>query len=87
MKNQECKTRPKIVIVNSNELVFFSDSARINKCSGSCNNINDPYAKICIVNVIKDADIKVFNLILRTNGTSHIKFPENYESKCRFKCL
>ena len=73
--------------VNSNEAVFFSYNVKINKCSGSCNNINDLYAKICILNVVKDASIKVFDLILRTNGTRHIKLHKNYKCKCRFKCL
>ena len=38
----------------------------MNKCSGSCSNINDPHAKLCVPNVIKDANVKVFNLISRT---------------------
>ena len=38
----------------------------MNKCSGSYSNINDPYAKLCVPNVIKDANVKVFNLISRT---------------------
>ena len=87
MNNQKCKTRPKIVNVNSTEPVIFSYIVKINKCSGSCNNINDPYTKICIPNVGKDANIKVYNLILRTNEKRHIKCHENYKCKCRFKCL
>ena len=53
MKNQECKVRPQIVTVNTNEPVFFPFSIKTSKCSGSCNNINDPYAKMCIPDVIK----------------------------------
>ena len=49
MKNQECKVRPEIINVNSNEPVFYPFSIKTNKCSGSCNNINDPYAKICVL--------------------------------------
>ena len=45
ISNQECKVRPKIVNVNSNEPLFYSFSIKISKCSGSCNNINDTYAK------------------------------------------
>ena len=44
MNNKECKARPKIVNVNSKEPVFFPLSVRTSKCSGSYNNINDPYA-------------------------------------------
>ena len=46
MNNQECKVRPKIVDINSNNPMFYPFSIKINKCSGNCNNINDPYAKI-----------------------------------------
>ena len=43
--NKECKIRPEIINVNSNEPSFCPYSVEINKCSGSCNNINDPYEK------------------------------------------
>ena len=45
IKNQECKARPKIVDINSNNPIFYPFSIKINKFSGNCNNINNPYAK------------------------------------------
>ena len=53
MKNQECKARPQVVNVNGDEPVFFLFSIKTSKCSVSCNNINHPYAKICVSNVVK----------------------------------
>ena len=47
MKNQECKVRPEIINVNSDHLIFYPFSIKINKCGGNCNNINNPYAKFC----------------------------------------
>ena len=35
-------SRPEIINANSNEPVFYSFSIKTSKCSGSCNNINDP---------------------------------------------
>ena len=58
MANEECKVKPEIVNVNSNELVFYPFSIKTSKCSGSCNNINDPYAKIYVHDVIKDLNVK-----------------------------
>ena len=84
MKNQECKVRPEIINVNSNEPVFYPFSIKTSKCSGSCNNINDPYAKICVPDVVKDLNIKVFNLMSRTNETRHIKWHKTCKCKCRF---
>ena len=62
MNNQEYKLRPEIVNVNSDEPVFCPFSIKTSKCSGSCNNINDPYAKMCAPDVIKNINIKVFNV-------------------------
>ena len=53
MNNQECKVRPQIVNVNSDESVFYPFSIKTSKCNGSCNNINNPCAKICVPNVVK----------------------------------
>ena len=39
MNNQECKVRPKIVDINSNNPMFYPFSIKVNKCSGNCNNI------------------------------------------------
>ena len=71
MNNQECKVRPQIVNLNRDEPVFFPFSIKTSKCSGSCNNINDPYAKLCVPDVVKNLNVKVFNLMSRTNETRH----------------
>ena len=72
IKNDQ-KVRPEKININSNEPSFYPYSININKCSGSCNNINDPYAKNLIV----------FDLISRTNETRYIKLHETCKSKCR----
>ena len=43
MNNQECKVRPEIADIDSNNPMFYPFSIKINKCSGNCNNINNPY--------------------------------------------
>ena len=73
VKNPECKTRPQIININSNNPIFYPFSIKINKCSGNCNNINNPYAKICVPDIIKNLNVKVFNLMSRTNETRFIK--------------
>ena len=85
MKNQECKLRPEIIKVNKvnrSEPVLYPFSIKTSKCRCSCNNINDPYTKICAPDVIKDLNVKVFNLS-RTNETRHIKWHETCTCKCR----
>ena len=83
MNNQECKVRPEIVNVNSNEPIFYPFSIKTSKYSGSCNNINDPYTKLCVPDVVKNLNIKVFNRISRTNETRHTEWHETCECKCR----
>ena len=73
MNNQVCKVRPEIVNVNSNEPAFCPVSIKTSKCSGSCNNVNDPYAKLYVPDVVKNIDIRLFNLMSRTNETRHMR--------------
>ena len=40
---------------------------------GSCNNINNPYVKIYVPDIVKNLNVKVFNLMSRTNETRFIK--------------
>ena len=63
MKNQESKVRPEIVNINSNDPIFYPFSIKINKCSGNCNNVSDPYATICMSDTVKNLNVTVFNLL------------------------
>ena len=83
MKNQKCKVRPKTVDTNSNNPMFYPFNVKINKCSGNCNNINDPYAKICVPDTVKKLNVKILNLMSRTNETRFIKWHETYKCICR----
>ena len=83
MNNQECKVRPEIVDVSSNNPIFYPFSVKINKCSGNCNSVNDPYARVCVSDVIKNLNVKVFNLMSRTNETKSIKLQETCKCICR----
>ena len=47
MNNQERRIRPETINVNNSETSFYLYSIKVNKCNGSCNNINDTYAKLC----------------------------------------
>ena len=50
MKDQECKVRE--VIIN-NDYMLYPFSIKVNRCNGNCNNISNPYSKVCVPNVIK----------------------------------
>ena len=84
MNNQECKTRPQVVNVNGDEPVFFPFSIETRKYSGSCNNINYSYAKLCARDVVKNLNVRVFNLMSRTNETRRTEQHETCKCECRF---
>ena len=81
MSNQICKARPEIINVSSNNPIFYPFGVKTSKCSGNCNNINDPYAKICVPDVVKDLNVKVFK-VLQTNKTKNIKWNETCKCEC-----
>ena len=80
IKNHECKARTKIIDVNSNEPVFYPFIIKVNKCGGSFNGINDPYAKLCAPDIIKSINV---SLISRISETRHIIWHENFKCICR----
>ena len=83
MKNRECKVRSEIINTNSNNPMFYPFNIKINKCSGNCNNINDLYARTCVPDVIKNLNVKVFNLMSTTNETRNIKWHKSCKCICR----
>ena len=64
-------------------LYLYSFSITINKISVKCNNINDPYARICVPDVVKNLNVKVFNLMSRNNETRHTKWHKTCKCICR----
>ena len=85
MSNQECKVRLTLVNVNGDDSEFFPFSVKASKCSGSCNNINNPLAKLCVPDVVKNLNVKVFNLVSGTNETRCLEWHETCKCKCRFE--
>ena len=75
--------RPKIADINSNNPMFYPSGIKINKCSGSCNNINNPCANICVPDTVKDLNDRVFNLMSRTTEKRHIKWHGTCKCICR----
>ena len=64
--------------------MFFPFSIKTCKCSGSCNNIDYPYAKICVPDVVNKLNVKVFNVMSKINKTRFIEWHETCKSECKF---
>ena len=81
MNDQECKVRPQIVNVNGDDHVIFPFTIKTSKFSGSCNNINNPCAKCCVPDIVKNLNVTVFNLVLGTNETRRKEWNETCKCK------
>ena len=46
--------------------------------------MNYPYAKICVPDIVKKLNVKVFNLMSRTNETRFIEWHETCKWECKF---
>ena len=77
--------RPKIFNVNEGvgEALFYPYNVLVNKCSGSCNTLDDPTAKICVPNIIKNVNMKVYNFLMRLNETRNVLWHESCKCVCR----
>ena len=65
--------------------MFFPFSIKTSKCGVSCNNINYPYANVCVPDVATNFNVKVFNLMSRTNETRYIEWHETCKCECKFR--
>ena len=83
--NRECMPRPKILNVNEGigEALFYPYNVLVNKCSGSCDTLDNPMSKICVPKIIKKVNMKVYNFLMRLNETRNVLWHESY--KCVYK--
>ena len=72
--NQKCMPRPKILGVNEGvgEALFYPYNAQVNKCSGSCNTLDNSMAKLFAPGIVKRVNMQVYNFLMRLNETRNI---------------
>ena len=83
--NQKCMPRPKILDVNEGvgEALFYPYNVLVNKCSGSCDTINNPMAKLFVPNVIKRVNMQVYNFLMMLNETRNVLWHESCKCICK----
>ena len=83
--NQKCMPRPKILDVNEGvgEALFYPYNVLVNKCSVSCNTLEDPMARLCVPNIIKNVNMKVYNLLMLLNETRNVLWHESCKCMCK----
>ena len=72
--NQESMPRPKILDVNEGvaKALAYPYNVLVNKCSRSCNTLDNPMTKLCVPNVIKRLNMQVYNFLMRLNETRNV---------------
>ena len=83
--NRECMPRPKILDVNAGvgEALFYPYNVLVNKCSGRCDTFDDPMAKLCVPNVFKSVNMKVYNFLMKLNEIRNVLWHESCKCVCR----
>ena len=72
--NQKCMPRPKILNVNEGigEALFYLYNVLVNKCSVSCDTLDNPMSKICVPKIIKNVNMQVYNFLMGLNETLNV---------------
>ena len=83
--NRECMPRPNILDVNEGigEALFYPYNVLVNKCSESCNTLDDPIARICVPNISKNVNMKFYNFLMRLNETRNVLWHKSCECVCQ----
>ena len=83
--NQKCMLRPKILAVNAGvgEALFYPYNVLVNKCSGSCNMLDNPMAKMYVPNIIKRLKMKVYNFLTMLSETRNVLWHESCKCVCK----
>ena len=80
LKNQECGIK-KVII--DNDYMTFPYKIGVDRCVGSCNDVDSPYYKVCLPDVVKNISVKVFDMISPRNELKNITFHKS----CKCHCL
>ena len=83
--NQKCMPRPKILDVNEGvgEALFYPYNVLVNKCSASCDTINNPMAKLCVPGIVKRVNMQVYNFLMSLNETRNVLWHESCKGVCK----
>ena len=58
-------------------------SIKLNRYDGNCNDITNPYSRVCVPDITKNVTLKIFDLMTLTNKTKQIIIHESCKCICR----
>ena len=86
LSNQKCEIQPVFINLHPNqysqEFRYYPFTVKLDKCTGSCNTLNDWSNKVYVPNKTKNLNLSMFNLI---TGINELKTSAKH-MPCRWKC-
>ena len=80
LNDQKCGVK-KVII--DKDYMTFPYKIKVDRCVGSCNNLPNPYSKVCLPDIVENISVNVFDLISQQNEFREISFHKS----CRCDCL
>ena len=73
LNNQKCKIKSTLINWHPNEysqkFPYYPFAVKLDRCVGSCNNINDLSNKVCIPNKTEDLNLSMFSMVTGQNDS------------------
>ena len=88
IRNPEVAQNARLILINldpneySQELHYYPFTAKLRRCNGSCNTLNDLSNKVCVPNKTEDLNLNLFNMITGINESK----PLTKHISCKFIC-
>ena len=86
--NQKWEIQPTLINLHPNEynqeFYYYPFPVKLDRCVGSCNNVNDLSNKVCVPNKTEDLNLRVFNIITEINESKTLTKHISCECKCQF---
>ena len=79
LKDQECAVRKAII---DNGYMTFPYKIKVDKCIGSCDDVENPYFEVCLPDVVKNISVKTLDLISSKNVLKNISFHQGGKCGC-----
>ena len=88
LNNQQCMTQTTLINLHLNEhtqgLRYYAFAVNLDRCTGSCNTLNDLSNKVCVSNKTEALNLNVFNMITGINESKTVTKHTSYERKYKF---
>ena len=88
LSNEKCEIEPTFINLhpnkNSQEFCYYPFTVKLDKCVGSCNNLNDLSNKVCVPSKTEDLNLSPFNMITGINELKTLTRHVSCKCKCKF---